>query len=123
MPLLYGIRAQWFPWQQGSKPRALQHSLYGEESLTDHALPQCLLGMPHSLALLLGKEPWSSQTQKFIDWLLSITEAPGQSVSTATTSTAKGEDRKCSNSYKYIQIQYTLLRHSSSFKCKAALKY
>ncbi|XP_056225710.1 focadhesin isoform X1 [Seriola aureovittata] len=123
MPLLYGIRAQWFPWQQGSKPRALQHSLYGEESLADHALPQCLLGMPHSLALLLGKEPWSSQTQKFIDWLLSITEAPGQSVSTATTSTAKGEDRKCSNSYKYIQIQYTLLRHSSSLKCKAALKY
>ncbi|XP_071334354.1 focadhesin [Trachinotus anak] len=89
MPLLYGIRAQWFPWQPGSKPQALQHSLYGEESLADQALLQCLLGMPHSLALLLDKEPWSSQTQKFIDWLLSLTEAPDQSVSTATISTAK----------------------------------
>ena len=64
MPLLLGIRAQWFPWQPGSKPRALPHILYGQESLIDHALPQCLLGVSHSLALLLDKEPWSGQTQK-----------------------------------------------------------
>ncbi|XP_039996604.1 focadhesin [Xiphias gladius] len=89
MPLLLGIKAQWFPWQPGSKPRALQHSLYGEESLTDRALLQCLLGMSHSLPLLLDKEPWSSQTQKFIDWLLSITEGPDQCVSTTTIMTAK----------------------------------
>ncbi|XP_062239752.1 focadhesin [Platichthys flesus] len=89
MPLLLGIRAQWFPWQLGSKPQALHHSLYGQESLTDRALPQCLLGVSHSLALLLDKEPWSSQTQKFIDWLLSITECPEQSLSTETINTAK----------------------------------
>ncbi|AWO95702.1 putative focadhesin isoform 2 [Scophthalmus maximus] len=89
MPFLLGIRAQWLPWHQGSRPRALQHSLYGQESLTEHALPQCLLGVPHSLTLLLNKEPWSSQIQKFIDWFLSITESPEQSVSTATLSTAK----------------------------------
>ncbi|XP_029381760.1 focadhesin isoform X2 [Echeneis naucrates] len=89
MPLLYGIRAHWFPWQPGSKPQVLRHNLYGEESLTNHALPQCLLGLSHSLALLLDKEPWISQTQKFIDWLLSITEAPDQNVSATTTSTAK----------------------------------
>lgn len=64
MPLLLGIRAQWFPWQPASKPQTLQHSLYGVESLTEHALPQCLLGVCHSLALLLDKEPWSSQTHK-----------------------------------------------------------
>ncbi|XP_019955729.2 focadhesin isoform X1 [Paralichthys olivaceus] len=89
MPLLLGIRAQWFPWQPGCKPRALRHSLYGQESHTDRALPQCLLGVSHSLALLLDKEPWSSQTQKFIDWLLSITECPDQSLSTETVFTAK----------------------------------
>uniref|UniRef100_A0A8C3GCD5 Focadhesin n=1 Tax=Cyclopterus lumpus TaxID=8103 RepID=A0A8C3GCD5_CYCLU len=86
MPLLLGIRAQWFPWQPGSKPQTLQHALYGEESLTDLALPQCLLGLSCSLALLLDKEPWSSQTHKFIDWLFSITEAPEQSLSASTVS-------------------------------------
>ncbi|XP_070785778.1 focadhesin [Enoplosus armatus] len=90
MPVLLGIRARWFPWQPGPKPRTLQHGLYGGgESVTVHALPQCLLGMPHSLALLLDKEPWSSQTDKFIDWLLSITEGPEQSLSATTISTAK----------------------------------
>nr|XP_033465601.1 focadhesin [Epinephelus lanceolatus] len=89
MPLLLGIRAQWFPWQPNSKPQTLQHSLYGEEAFTERALPQCLLGMPHSLSLLLDKKPWSSQTDKFIDWLFSITEGPEQSLSASTISTAK----------------------------------
>uniref|UniRef100_A0A8C9XPL8 Focadhesin n=1 Tax=Sander lucioperca TaxID=283035 RepID=A0A8C9XPL8_SANLU len=89
MPRLLGIRAQWFPWQPDSKPQTLHHSLYGEESLTDHALPQCMLGMSHSLAQLLDKEPWSSQAHKFIDWLFSITEGPEQNLSAATISTAK----------------------------------
>ncbi|KAM6894866.1 focadhesin isoform 1-T2 [Lycodopsis pacificus] len=89
MPLLLGVRAQWFPWHPDSKPQTLQHSLYGEESLTDRALPQCLLGMSRSLALLLDKEPWSSQTHKFIDWLFSITEGPEQTLSATTVSTAK----------------------------------
>uniref|UniRef100_A0A671UN83 Focadhesin n=1 Tax=Sparus aurata TaxID=8175 RepID=A0A671UN83_SPAAU len=92
MPLLLGIRAQWSPWQPDSKPEAIQHSLYGEESLTEHTLPQCLLGMSNSLALLLNKEPWSSQTHKFIDWLLSITEGPEQCLSATTISTAKGQN-------------------------------
>uniref|UniRef100_UPI003AB0ACCF focadhesin n=1 Tax=Centroberyx gerrardi TaxID=166262 RepID=UPI003AB0ACCF len=89
MPLLLGIRAQWFPWQPGSKPPALQHGLYGEESLTDRSLPLCVLGLSHSLTELLAKEPWSSQSQKFVDWLLSITEGPEQSLSAASISTAK----------------------------------
>lgn len=89
MPFLLGIRAQWFPWQLDSKPHTLQHSLYGEDSSTERTLPQCLLGMPHSLALLLDKEPWRSQIDKFIDWLLSITEGPEQNLSATTVSTAK----------------------------------
>ncbi|XP_037335022.2 focadhesin [Pungitius pungitius] len=89
MPLLLGIRAQWFPWQSDSKPQTLRHRLYGEESLTDRALPQCLLGMPCSLALLLAKEPWSSQTHKFIEWLFTVIEGPDQTLSATTVSTAK----------------------------------
>uniref|UniRef100_A0A3P9C086 Focadhesin n=1 Tax=Maylandia zebra TaxID=106582 RepID=A0A3P9C086_9CICH len=89
MPLLFGIRVQWFPWQPAPKPQALTHGLYGEESSVDGALSQCLLAMSHSLPRLLDKEPWSSQTPKFIDWLLSIMEAPEQSVSASTVSTAK----------------------------------
>uniref|UniRef100_A0AAX7VEW9 DUF3730 domain-containing protein n=1 Tax=Astatotilapia calliptera TaxID=8154 RepID=A0AAX7VEW9_ASTCA len=87
MPLLFGIRVQWFPWQPAPKPQALTHGLYGEESSVDGALSQCLLAMSHSLPRLLDKEPWSSQTPKFIDWLLSIMEAPEQSVSASTVST------------------------------------
>ncbi|XP_053199817.1 focadhesin [Scomber japonicus] len=89
MPLLLGIRAQWFPWQPDSKPPALQHSLYGEESIADDAQSPCMLGMSYSLALLLDKEPWSCQAHKFIDWLLSITEAPEQNVSTTSVNTAR----------------------------------
>uniref|UniRef100_A0A3B3TVA0 Focadhesin n=1 Tax=Poecilia latipinna TaxID=48699 RepID=A0A3B3TVA0_9TELE len=81
MPLLFGIRPQWFPWQPDSKPPALEHGLYGSLSLSELALPQCMLGVSHSLPLLLGKEPWSSQTHKFIDWLLSITEGPEENLS------------------------------------------
>ncbi|XP_059210534.1 focadhesin [Centropristis striata] len=89
MPLLLGTRAQWFPWQTSAKPQTLQHSLYGAESSTEHALPQCMLGMPQSLALLLDKDPWSSQTHKFIEWLFSIAEGPEESLSATTISTAK----------------------------------
>lgn len=64
MPLLFGIRVQWFPWQPDPKPQALTHGLYGEESSVDGALSQCLLAMSHSLPRLLDKEPWSSQTPK-----------------------------------------------------------
>uniref|UniRef100_A0AAQ6IU57 DUF3730 domain-containing protein n=1 Tax=Anabas testudineus TaxID=64144 RepID=A0AAQ6IU57_ANATE len=104
MPLLLGIRAQLLPWQQGSKPPHLTHSLYGKESLTEHTLPDCLLGMPHSLALLLDKEPWSSQTHKFIDWLFSITEGPDQNVSATTISTARGEKRHLTHSAQTIAV-------------------
>lgn len=105
MPLLFGIRVQWFPWQPDPKPQALTHGLYGEESSVDGALSRCLLAMSHSLPRLLDKEPWSSQTPKFIDWLLSIMEAPDQSVSASTVSTARAA--------------LLALRSSAEFKKKA----
>ncbi|XP_056156297.1 focadhesin [Lampris incognitus] len=89
MPLVLGVRDQWIPWQTGSKPPTLTHSLYGEEQVTEHALPLCMLGLPYSLTHLLAKEPWCSQSQKFVDWLLSITEASAQGLSATSINTAK----------------------------------
>lgn len=64
MPLLLGIRTQWFPWQPEPTPPLLTHSLYGVDVQADQALQQCLLGVCYSLPVLLDKEPWSSQTPK-----------------------------------------------------------
>lgn len=89
MPLLLGIRAQWFPWQPNPRPPAVQHGLYGKEPLKEHSLPPCILGLAHSLPLLLAKEPWSSQTHKFIDWLLSVIEAPRENLSVSSLSAVK----------------------------------
>uniref|UniRef100_A0A3P9HUQ4 Focadhesin n=1 Tax=Oryzias latipes TaxID=8090 RepID=A0A3P9HUQ4_ORYLA len=89
MPLLLGIRTQWFPWQPEPTPPLLTHSLYGVDVQADHALQQCLLGVCYSLPVLLDKEPWSSQTPKFIDWLLSIADGPDHRLSAATVRTAK----------------------------------
>ncbi|XP_030579046.1 focadhesin [Archocentrus centrarchus] len=89
IPILFGIRVQWFPWQPDPKPQTVTHSLYGNESSIESALPQCLLGLSHSLPRLLDKEPWRTHTPKFIDWLLSIMEGPEQNLSTTTVSTAK----------------------------------
>uniref|UniRef100_A0AAR2JEK1 DUF3730 domain-containing protein n=1 Tax=Pygocentrus nattereri TaxID=42514 RepID=A0AAR2JEK1_PYGNA len=77
MPLLIGVRAQWFPWKQSTfQYPDLPHGLYVNTVSTDESLKQCVLAMPYSLKHLLAKEPWKSQSQKFIDWLFSITEAP-----------------------------------------------
>lgn len=39
-------------------------TLCSNESHMDSALPQCLLGMPLSLARLLEREPWSRHADK-----------------------------------------------------------
>ncbi|XP_019714030.1 focadhesin isoform X2 [Hippocampus comes] len=89
VPLLLGVRWRWFPWSTASKPAALTHALYGAESLTEGALPRCLLGLPRSLPPLLHKEPWNRHAHKFIEWLLSLVEGPEQSLSAATVDAAR----------------------------------
>ncbi|TSK82223.1 Focadhesin [Bagarius yarrelli] len=81
MPLLVGIRAQWFPWQKSVKQLDLPHELYVNTASTEESVKQCVLAMPYSLKHLLAKEPWKAQSQKFIDWLFSLTEAPEESLS------------------------------------------
>uniref|UniRef100_A0A673VY63 Focadhesin n=1 Tax=Salmo trutta TaxID=8032 RepID=A0A673VY63_SALTR len=66
MPLLLGVRTQWFPWQQGSEPPGLPHALYGDSVLAEQSVSLCLLGLPHSLRQLLAKEPWREQSQKVV---------------------------------------------------------
>ncbi|XP_077597799.1 focadhesin [Stigmatopora nigra] len=84
-PLLFGIRCNWLPRQSADLP----HPLYGAQSQSEHALPRCLLGLPRSLPHLLAKEPWSHQSRKFLDWLLSIVEGPRESLSATTVDTAR----------------------------------
>uniref|UniRef100_A0A672R7J8 Focadhesin n=1 Tax=Sinocyclocheilus grahami TaxID=75366 RepID=A0A672R7J8_SINGR len=88
-PLLVGIRAQWFPWQQSSRTTELSHDLYVNPDATELSLASCLLGIPYSIKQLLTKEPWKSQSQKFIDWLFSITEGPKLGFSETALLTAK----------------------------------
>ncbi|CAL9694547.1 unnamed protein product [Knipowitschia caucasica] len=89
MPLLLGVRALWFPWQSDPRPSAIRHGLYGKEWPSERPLAPCVLGLPHSLPLLLAKDPWSGQTHKFIDWLLSVTEAPQENISAPSLSALK----------------------------------
>ncbi|XP_017574339.1 focadhesin isoform X2 [Pygocentrus nattereri] len=90
MPLLIGVRAQWFPWKQSTfQYPDLPHGLYVNTVSTDESLKQCVLAMPYSLKHLLAKEPWKSQSQKFIDWLFSITEAPEDAFSHTAIFTAR----------------------------------
>ncbi|CAM4516532.1 unnamed protein product [Leuciscus chuanchicus] len=88
-PLLIGIRAQWFPWRQGSQSTELTHGLYVNPATTELSVSSCLSGVPHSIKQLLAKEPWKAQSQKFIDWLFSITEAPKSSFSETAVLTAR----------------------------------
>ncbi|KAL7880098.1 hypothetical protein SRHO_G00023520 [Serrasalmus rhombeus] len=90
MPLLIGVRAQWFPWKQSTfQYPDLPHGLYVNTVSTEESLKQCVLAMPYSLKHLLAKEPWKSQSQKFIDWLFSITEAPEDAFSHTAIFTAR----------------------------------
>ncbi|XP_031440497.1 focadhesin [Clupea harengus] len=89
MPLLLGVRAQWFPWKQSAVQAGLPHALYGAPSAQEHVLQLCQMALPHCMPQLLGKEPWKAQSQKFIDWLFSMAEAPATGLSDHTIFSAK----------------------------------
>ncbi|XP_062371903.1 focadhesin [Sardina pilchardus] len=89
MPLLLGLRAQWFPWRQSAVQAALPHALYGAPAVPEEVLQACQEALPHCMAQLLGKEPWQAQTQKFVDWLFSMAEAPATGLSDRSILSAK----------------------------------
>ncbi|XP_052500661.1 focadhesin [Budorcas taxicolor] len=80
-PLLLGLSASWLPWHQENGPAGPASSLLGRSPLHRVTLQEALTLLPSSMLLLLQKEPWKEQTQKFIDWLFSIMESPKEGLS------------------------------------------
>lgn len=77
-PLLLGLSASWLPWQQENGPGGLEAALLGKSLMHRVTVKAVLTQLPSSMLLLLQKEPWKEQTQKFIDWLFSIMEIPNE---------------------------------------------
>uniref|UniRef100_A0A667IJ30 Focadhesin n=1 Tax=Lynx canadensis TaxID=61383 RepID=A0A667IJ30_LYNCA len=75
-PLLLGLSASWLPWHQENGPAGSASSFLGRSPMHRVTLQETLTLLPSSMPILLQKEPWKEQTQKFIDWLFSIMEAP-----------------------------------------------
>ncbi|XP_033613540.1 focadhesin isoform X2 [Fukomys damarensis] len=78
-PLLLGLSASWLPWRQtGQGPAS---SFLGMSIFPRLILQEALILLPQSMLLLLQKEPWKEQAQKFIDWLFSIKESSKEALS------------------------------------------
>ncbi|KAM6183133.1 focadhesin isoform 3-T3 [Erethizon dorsatum] len=79
-PLLLGFSASWLPWHQNG-PCGPASSFLGKSAIPRVTLQEALTLFPNSMLLLLQKEPWKEQTQKFIDWLFNIMESPKEALS------------------------------------------
>ncbi|XP_063570258.1 focadhesin isoform X6 [Pongo abelii] len=80
-PLLLGLSASWLPWHQENGPAGPVPSFLGRSPMHRVTVQEVLTLLPNSMALLLQKEPWKEETQKFIDWLFSIMESPKEALS------------------------------------------
>ncbi|XP_060055620.1 focadhesin isoform X3 [Erinaceus europaeus] len=80
-PLLLGLSASWLPWHQENSPAGSASSFLGRSPIHKVTLQEALTLLPNSMPLLLQKEPWKEQTQKFIDWLFNIMESPKEALS------------------------------------------
>nr|XP_045002394.1 focadhesin isoform X2 [Jaculus jaculus] len=80
-PLLLGLSASWLPWHQENDPTGPTSSFLGRSPVHRVTLQESLTLLPSSMLLLLQKEPWKEQTQKFIDWLVNIMENPKEAFS------------------------------------------
>ncbi|KAJ8262543.1 hypothetical protein GJAV_G00167600 [Gymnothorax javanicus] len=89
MPLILGVRAQWFPKKTDSETPDWSHGLYSNRVANENPASKCLMGLPCCIQLLLAREPWKGQTQKFMDWLFSIVEGPKEGLSETSIITAK----------------------------------
>ncbi|KAL4641587.1 focadhesin [Arapaima gigas] len=89
MPLLQGVGARWFPWKENLESPGDPGVLYRPHLTPERPPTLDLLALPHSVQQLLGKEPWKGQTQKFIDWLFGMAEAPTERSSENATLAAK----------------------------------
>ncbi|XP_064237141.1 focadhesin isoform X1 [Aotus nancymaae] len=80
-PLLLGLSASWLPWHQENGLAGPAPSFLGRSPMHRVTLQEVLTLLPSSMPLMLQKEPWKEQTQKFIDWIFSIMESPEEALS------------------------------------------
>ncbi|XP_067409252.1 focadhesin isoform X2 [Emydura macquarii macquarii] len=80
-PLLLGFSASWSPWKHKEVLPELSADDFGKHPIEKLSVQETLTLLPSSVQLLLAKEPWKEQTQKFIDWLFNIMESPKEVLS------------------------------------------
>uniref|UniRef100_F7BM63 Focadhesin n=1 Tax=Monodelphis domestica TaxID=13616 RepID=F7BM63_MONDO len=83
-PLLLGLSASWLPWHHEGGVAGSSPGYLGQSPNNKVTLQETLTLLPSSMLLLLSKEPWKEQTQKFIDWLFSIMESPQEALSSSS---------------------------------------
>ncbi|EMP34040.1 hypothetical protein UY3_08786 [Chelonia mydas] len=80
-PLLLGLSASWSSWKHKGVLPELSADDFGEHPIEKLSVQETLTLLPNSVQVLLAKEPWKEQTQKFIDWLFNIMESPKEVLS------------------------------------------
>ncbi|NWR77314.1 FOCAD protein, partial [Centropus unirufus] len=88
-PLLIGLSANWSLWKHQMTLPELSQGHVGKHPTEKLAVQETLTLLPSSLSLLLAKDPWKEQTQKFIDWLINMMESPQEALSNFSTDLLK----------------------------------
>ncbi|XP_053909823.1 focadhesin isoform X1 [Cuculus canorus] len=88
-PLLIGLSANWSAWKHQTILPESSEDPIGKHPADKLAVRETLTLLPSSISLLLAKDPWKEQTQKFIDWLISMMESPQEALSTFSTDLLK----------------------------------
>uniref|UniRef100_A0A803W8P2 Focadhesin n=1 Tax=Ficedula albicollis TaxID=59894 RepID=A0A803W8P2_FICAL len=104
-PLLLGLSADWSVWKHHTVSPELPEEHIGNHPTDKFAVQETLTLLPSSLSLLLAKEPWKEQTQKFIDWLINMMECPKEALS--------------KSSMDLLKVTLLALRSLAEFKKKA----
>lgn len=104
-PLLIGLSADWSLWKHHMVSPELSEEHIGKHPTEKFAVQETLTLLPSSLSLLLAKEPWKEQTQKFIDWLINMMECP--------------KDALSKSSMDLLKVTLLALRSLAEFKKKA----
>ncbi|NWU26004.1 FOCAD protein, partial [Dyaphorophyia castanea] len=104
-PLLLGLSADWSLWKHHMALPELSGEHIGKHPTDKFAVQETLTLLPNSLSLLLAKEPWKDQAQKFIDWLINMMECPKEALS--------------ESSLDLLKVTLLALRSLAEFKKKA----
>ncbi|NXW61340.1 FOCAD protein, partial [Eurystomus gularis] len=104
-PLLLGLSANWSPWKHQMTLSELSEDRIGKYPTDKFAVQETLTLLPSSMSLLLAKEPWKEQRQKFIDWLINMMGSPKEALS--------------ESSMDLLQVTLLALRSLAEFKKKA----